>query len=162
MPRSNWRFKNNIPKLRSALRAELEKVVTDTVESGRDRTEREAPSPTNPGPYASGATRRGLYVVTEAGSDYNERVDEAKKAPGARLQGMILDKVELKPSRPGDFHGLWAAPFQYDEWIHEGFFSVTANRYVAPNPFMLRARNEEESYFIKRLVKALKRLEKIR
>ncbi len=160
--RSNWKFKNNIPKIRHALREGLEAAVEDTVKSGRDRTAREAPSPANPGPYASGATKAGFYVVTKSRSDYNERLDDAQKAPGAQPKGMVLDQMELRTVRPNDFLGLWAAPFMYDEWIHEGFYSVAAERYVAQNQFMTRAGDAEEPHFIKRLIKVLKRLENIR
>lgn len=117
-------------------------VVENTCQAIADDARDLAPSPENPGPYATGATKTGIYVSTLEGSDYSERVKEAQNLnPDAQFMDERKPRFGL---RDGEAEGVVASATVYSDYIENGLFDDDGGVYRFAWPFMEPAVDNNE------------------
>ncbi len=130
-------------------------VVENTCQAIAETARELAPSPDNPGPFATGATQTAIYVSTLDGSDYKDRVADAENLnPTAQF----MDERKPRFGLPdGMAEGIVASATVYSDYIENGMFDEDGETYRAPEPFLEPAVDKHEKTLQKEQKKLLRR-----
>lgn len=98
------------------------------------RTQNNAPSPQNPGPYATGATRASVYKQTDEGSDYDEAVAAARKLDSNAAFTPSGNIATL--AGEGQAEAAVGVATSHAPFVENGHYNIRSGSYVAPQPFL--------------------------
>ena len=141
-------------ELEKQLEIEAAKGAANCAKTIQSAARAKAPSPSNPGPYATGATEAGIYVSTPTESDYGECAANAQRLnPRAK----ILDETKPDDLGAGRSQCVIGVLTGHAEFIEKEHFSDESGAYVAARPFLEPALNEAEAQLERDLLDAMKR-----
>ena len=135
-------FTDNFDDVLQSIERAAKQSVKETAIAIRDEAQAGSPSPEHPGPYATGATMAGLYILAQGFSDYATRVADAKSKND--VDAFVLPSEQLQAAQ-GEALAMLVAPLLYDIYLHAGTGSTRAQ------PFMFRAAMKQQNTLEKRL-----------
>lgn len=147
----NW---GEFDRMERALIEGADQATEIAAKAAQTKARNKAPSPSHPGPFATGATEASIYVSGPKGSDYGEC---AARAVGLNPSAQILDESKPQILGEGQSQSVIGVATGHAEFIEKGRFSPKSGSYEAPRPFLEPAVLASESTLLRELKRVMKR-----